>query len=74
MAPNPAFYSTMVRAGRTTYFIDLKEAKNGNKYLNITQSSIDGEKTEKLTVRVFQDQIGDFQKAIADAVAAIPTT
>lgn len=32
---NNSIYSTMVRSGRTTYFVDVREAKNGNKFLTI---------------------------------------
>ena len=67
-----ALYSTMIRSGRTTYFVDLKEAKNGNKYLSITESRIDGNQKKKLTLRVFGDAVQEFRKAIDDAVAAIP--
>lgn len=67
-----ALYSTMLRNGRTTYFVDLKEAKNGNKYLSITESRIDGDQKKKQTIRVFGDAIQEFKKAIEDAVAAIP--
>ncbi len=35
---NDAVYSTMVRAGRTTYFVDVREAKNGKKYLSISDT------------------------------------
>ena len=66
-----ALYSTMVRSGRTTYFIDLKEAKNGNKYLSITESRINGEEKHKITLRVFGDSITEFRKAVDDAAAAI---
>jgi hypothetical protein len=71
MANNSALYSTMVRSGRTTYFIDLKEAKNGNKYIAISENKIDGDEKKRVTVRVFGDSIGEFQKAINDAAAAI---
>jgi hypothetical protein len=66
-----ALYSTMVRSGRTTYFVDLKEAKNGNKYLSITESKINGEQKQKMTIRVFGDSISEFRKAVNDAAAAI---
>ena len=33
MSTKAALFSTMVKAGRTTYFVDVLEAKNGNKYL-----------------------------------------
>ena len=68
---NSALYSTMVRSGRTTYFIDLKEAKNGNKYLSITESKINGEEKKKITLRVFGETIEEFRKAVDDAAAAV---
>ena len=71
MASNSALYSTMVRSGRTTYFVDLKEAKNGNKYLSITESKIDGEQKQKQTIRIFGETIEEFRKAVNDAAAAI---
>jgi hypothetical protein len=71
MANDSALYSTMVRSGRTTYFVDLKEAKNGNKYLSITESKIDGDQRQKMTIRVFGETIEEFRKAINDAAAAI---
>ncbi|MCX6132978.1 MAG: DUF3276 family protein [Ignavibacteriales bacterium] len=66
-----ALYSTMIRLGRTTYFVDLKEAKNGNKYLSITESKINGDQKQKMTIRVFGESIEEFRKAVNDAVAAI---
>jgi hypothetical protein len=71
MSNNNSVYSTMVRSGRTTYFIDVKEAKNGNKYLSITESRIDGDEKKKTTLRVFGDSVGEFRKAIDDAAASI---
>ena len=72
MTNNTSLYSTMVRSGRTTYFVDLKEAKNGNKYLSICESKINGEEKKRVTVRVFGESIGEFKKAVEDAAAAIP--
>jgi len=71
MTPNNAVYSTMVRSGRTTYFIDVKEAKNGNKYLSICESKIDGDEKKKTTIRVFGDSINEFRRAIDDAAASV---
>jgi len=49
--------------------VDVKEAKNGNRYLSISESRIDSEqKKQRVTVRVFGDSIADFCKAI-DEVA-----
>ena len=70
MTPNNAVYSTMVRAGRTTYFIDVKEAKNGSKYLLICESKINGDEKKKTTIRVFGDSIDEFRRAIDDAATS----
>ena len=71
MTNNKAIYSTMVRAGRTTYFVDVKEAKNGNKYLSIAESRINGDqKKERVTLRVFGETIESFRQAVDEAVAA----
>ena len=66
-----ALYSTMVRAGRTTYFVDLKEAKNGHKYLVISQNRIDGETKDRVQIRVMGDTISEFVKAVQYAAAAV---
>ncbi len=70
MGNNNAVYSTMVRSGRTTYFVDMKEAKNGNKYLSITESRFNGEEKQKTTMRVFGEAIDQFRQAISEAAAA----
>ena len=72
MTNNNALYSTMVRSGRTTYFVDVKEAKNGNKYLSICESKINGDEKKRITVRVFGESIQEFKKAVEDAAAAVP--
>lgn len=71
MANPKALYSTMVRAGRTTYFVDLKEAKNGNKYLSISENRINGDEKQRVTVRVFGESIESFRQAIEDATSAV---
>lgn len=66
-----SLYSTMVRAGRTTYFVDVKEAKNGSKYLSISENRLTSDqKKERVTLRVFGESIEEFRKAIEDAAAA----
>jgi len=70
MTNNNAIYSTMVRSGRTTYFIDVREAKNGNKYLMISETKISGDEKKRATVRVFGDTIDQFRQAIDEAAAA----
>ena len=71
MANNSAVYSTMVRAGRVTYFLDVREARNGNKFIQITESRIDGdERKSRSTIRVFGDTIQQFKLAIDEAASA----
>jgi len=69
---NNSIFSTMVRSGRTTYFVDVKEAKNGNKFLAISENRLDSEnKKQRTTVRVFGETVLEFRKAIDEATAAI---
>jgi hypothetical protein len=67
---NNAIFSTMVRAGRTTYFVDIREAKNGHKYLSIAESQLNGDQRKRSTVRVFNEAIVQFRQAIDEAAAA----
>ena len=71
MATSNAIYSTMVRAGRTTYFIDVKEAKNGSRYLSICESRIDGDQKQKTTIRIFGDSVEEFRRAVDEAATAL---
>jgi hypothetical protein len=69
---NNALYSTMIRAGKTTFFIDIKEAKNGNRYLSISENRIDSdEQKSRTTIRVFGESIDQFKQAIEEAAAAV---
>ena len=74
MDKNNAIYSTMVRAGRTTYFIDLREAKNGNKYLLITEAKLGGKKKERTMIRVFGEAIEQFRQAVEEALTGSLTS
>lgn len=71
MANNESLFSTMVRAGRTTYFVDVKEARNGNKYLAISENQLRGNEKKRVTLRVFGDSIAQFCKAIEEAAGSV---
>lgn len=66
------FYSKMVKAGRITYFFDVKEAKNKTKYLTITasQPSTDGgdKKFVKRSIRIFSDTADEFGSTVREAI------
>lgn len=65
-------YSTMVRAGKTTYYVDVKEAKNGRKFISISENRIDEtEKKQRSTVRVFGESVEQFRQAVNEAAASV---
>jgi hypothetical protein len=69
-----AIYSKSLKAGDRTYFIDVKEAKNKSKYLNIseTRPSKDGEnKFTRSSVMVFENHFSDFRGAIDEALNSL---
>lgn len=69
---NNAIFSTMIRSGRTTYFVDVKEAKNGQQFVAISESRLDSEnKKQHSTVRVFGHAAEEFRKGINEAVTAM---
>lgn len=62
----PALFSQNLKTKGKTYFFDVKAAKNGNKYLNITESWIkDGQKFRS-TLTVFSDNMGEFSRTVAE--------
>ncbi len=69
---NNAIYSTMVRSGKTTYFVDVKEAKNGSKFLAISENRLDGDEKKRSTIRVFGETVAQFRQAIDEAAGAMP--
>jgi len=57
-----------IPAGQRTYFVNVKEAKNGSKYLVLTESKRNTEgKFENKSVMVFADHF----KAIYDAMKQV---
>src|SRR5688500_12623437 len=47
MAYDGTSASKQIRAGASTYFLDIEEARNGKKYLRITESRFMGEGKER---------------------------
>ena len=61
-------FSRTVKAGQRTYFVNVKEASNGNKYLTITESKrVEKDKFERFRIMVFQDKVGAFVEALYEA-------
>jgi hypothetical protein len=57
--------SQIVKAGSKTYFFDLKETKEGQTFLTITESRFKGEgqERERISIAVFPDHAQDFLAA-----------
>jgi hypothetical protein len=69
-----ALFSKMLKAGSTTYFMDVKEAKNSKKYLTLTasQPAKEGDKKfSKRSVTVFGSVADEFIGALKEAKTSI---
>ena len=65
-----SIFSKMLKAGSTTYFMDVREAKNSKKYLTVTasQPSKEGDKKfAKRSVIVFSSVADEFVSALKEA-------
>ena len=69
-----ALFSKTLKAGSTTFFMDVKEAKNSKKYLTVTASQLakEGEnKFAKRSVIVFSNVADEFVSALKEANTVI---
>jgi hypothetical protein len=72
-------FSQAVRAGKRTYFFDVKETRNGQQYLTITESkkrfnSEDGKFFyEKHKIFLYHEDFEKFSKGLATAIEFIET-
>jgi len=62
----PAIYSQNLKTKGQTYFFDVKAAKNGNKYLSISQSWMKDGQGHRSTVTVFKDNLDQFSQAVME--------
>jgi hypothetical protein len=66
-----AIFSKMIKAKGRTYFLDVKEASNGNKYLTICESrKVDGE-WQRNRIMVFESDIPNFFQALKEAAPSL---
>lgn len=64
-------FTTKFNQGRRTFFFDVKKSKNDKPFLKITASSIKGETKERATLTVFDNEMDEFYRAIADAATYV---
>jgi len=67
--------SKFIKAGGRTYFFDIKEAKNGKKYLVLTESRLVGEENKKewqrSTLIIFPEQAKEFAELVNEMTAKL---
>ena len=64
-------FNKMLKSGKINYFVDVKEAKNGAKYISISEHRIDVDsKKSRSTIRVFGESIESFKLAIDEAATS----
>jgi hypothetical protein len=72
-------FSKAVKAGKRTYFFDVKETKNGERYVNITESKrMFDEATgrfsyDKHKVFLYKEDFEKFAKGLQDAIRFVET-
>ena len=73
---NNEIYSNPVRAGKRTYFFDIRESRNGEQYLTITESKKkfddDGNfRFEKHKIFLYKEDFEKFGNAFNDSIKRI---
>jgi hypothetical protein len=66
-----ALFSRTIKSGKTTYFVDIKEAKNKNKYITVAESSATGTDGDKKFTRksivIFDNSAEQIRDALGEA-------
>lgn len=66
MQQNPPLYSQELKTKGKMYFFDVKEAKNGAKYVRISENWMKNGQQFRGTVTVFKEQLEDFAKTFGE--------
>lgn len=70
MNPYTCVYSTMIRAGRTTYFVEVNESEEKERSLSIRQTTKGDRK--RPTIHVEAESVVQFCLAISEARSCVP--
>ena len=69
MKEKKELFSLKVRAGKRTYFFDVKETIYGKKYVEITESkSVDKSSFERYNIIIFEEDLENFKKALIEVI------
>ena len=69
-----SLYSKTIKAGKTTYFVDVKEAKNKARYITISESkksTTDPKKYTRKSIIIFDNSADKLRSAFEEAVQLI---
>lgn len=67
-------YSEAVRAGKRTYFMDVKETKGGDRYITVTESKRHFDEStgrfvyEKHKIFLYREDFDNFRKGLEQAI------
>ncbi len=66
-------YSEKIKVGRRTYFFDVKENNEGDRYLVITESKAMPDNTfRRDRIMIFEEYIEDFEKTFKNIKELLP--
>lgn len=72
-------YSEAVRAGKRTYFMDVKETKGGDRYITVTESKRHFDEStgrfvyEKHKIFLYREDFDNFRKGLEQAIRFVET-
>ncbi|MGB9613102.1 MAG: DUF3276 family protein [Candidatus Margulisiibacteriota bacterium] len=65
-------FSRMIRAGRRTYFVSVKSAKNNLKYITLTESRLNGQNGfDRSRIMFFPEKLEELVDALQDAAEVL---
>jgi hypothetical protein len=56
MAKREPLYTAMVRAGKATYFIDVRKTEKGHPFVDLTESTFINEERKRNTIRIWRKE------------------
>lgn len=67
-----AIYSKKLIAGNKTYFFDIREGKEGDRYLQISETRLDKNNERiKNNIAIFKNRIKMFRQALGEVIEKI---
>jgi len=67
----PEVYSRKVRAGKRTYIFDVRQNRNNDYFLTITERKLNGEFTQKQKLFLYKEDFDKFAYSLLDVLAHI---